>query len=121
MNGTPAPAPEKRGAAAVYETNVVVQRQQDGTLPVDVLLKFENGEELRQTWDGESTWKLVTAVKPARLLYAAVDPERKILLDINYTNNTRLLSPRPDFAAKKWASKWMIWLQDYMQTLAFLL
>ncbi len=108
------------GGAGLYETAVVVRRLQDGTLPVDILLRFENGEEVRRPWDGQATWTLVRVVKPARLLYAAVDPERKILLDVNYTNNTMLLAPRPGFASTKWASKWMIWLQDYIQTLAFL-
>jgi hypothetical protein len=120
-NGAPARAPSAQGGQAIYETNVVARRLQDGTLPVDVLLKFDNGEEVRQHWDGQATWTLVRSVKPARLTYAVVDPERKILLDINYTNNSMLLDPKPEFAATKWASKWMIWLQDYMQTLAFLL
>ncbi len=102
-----------------YETRVVVRRLQDGILPVDVLLKFEDGEEFRDVWDAKNTWKLYTLVKPMKLLYAAVDPDRKILLDINYTNNSRLLAPQPDFAAVKWASKWMFWLQDFMQTLSF--
>ena len=111
----------KVGAAKLYSTRVVFRRLQDGMLPVDLLLKFEDGEELRQQWDGRSTWKLVTAVRPSLLKYAAVDPDHKIVLDVNYTNNTMMLSPDSRFAATKWASKWMIWLQDYMQTLAALL
>ncbi|MFQ5817709.1 MAG: M1 family metallopeptidase [Terriglobia bacterium] len=104
----------------LYETRVVVRRRQDGILPVEVLLKFENGEEVRAVWDAKALWKLYTVVKPAKLEYAAVDPERKILLDINYTNNSRRLKARAEVPASKWASKWMIWLQDFMQTLAFL-
>jgi hypothetical protein len=103
----------------LYETRVVVRRLQDGILPVDVLLKFENGDEFRDLWDAKNTWKLYTLVKPAKLLYASVDPDRKILLDIDYTNNSKLLVPQPGFAAVKWASKWMFWLQDFIQTLSF--
>jgi len=103
-----------------YQTRVVVRRLEDGVLPVDVLLKFENGDEFRDLWDSRNTWKLYTIVKPVKLSYAIVDPDRKILLDINYTNNSRALVPKADFAASKWASKWMIALQDYLQTLAFL-
>lgn len=105
----------------LYETRVVVRRLQDGILPVDVLLKFDNGEEVRDVWDGKSLWKLYRVVKPAKLDYAIVDPERKMLLDINYTNNSKQLSPATDFSASKWASKWMVWLQDYLQTLSFLI
>ena len=71
-------------------------------------------------WDGRNTWKLYTVVKPARLSYAVVDPDRKILLDVNYTNNSKTVAPGADFAARKWASKWMIAMQDYLQTLTFL-
>ncbi len=103
-----------------YETRVVIRRLRDGILPVEVLLKFENGDELREVWDGQAPWKLYRVVKPAKLEYAVVDPERKLLLDINYSNNSKLLRSRAAWPAAKWASKWMIWLQDYMQTLSFL-
>ncbi len=104
----------------LYETRVVVRRLQDGILPVEVLLKFEDGEEVRHLWDAQSEWKLYTLVRPAKLAYAAVDPEHKILLDINYTDNSRLLTAQSGLPASKWASKWMIWLQDYLNTLSFL-
>lgn len=104
----------------LYETQVVVRRLQDGILPVEVLLKFENGEEVRDVWDGKALWKLYTVVKPTKLVYATVDPQLKILLDVNYTNNSQRLVSQASFPAGKWASRWMIWLQDYMQTLSFL-
>jgi len=109
------------GETKLYETRVVVRRVHDGILPVEVLLKFENGEEVRELWDGQALWKLYTYVKPARLAYAALDPERKILLDVNYTNNSQRLVWQADLPATKWASKWMIWLQDLMHTLLFFL
>ena len=109
----------KSAEPKLYETRVVVRRLQDGVLPVEVLLKFENGEEVREVWDGQELWKLYRAVKPSKLAYAAVDPERKLLLDINYTNNSQRLKSRARLPALKWASKWMIWLQDWLNTLAF--
>jgi len=114
-----APSPNER-RMPLYETRVVVRRLQDGVLPVEVLLKFQNGDELRDTWDGKDTWKLYRTVKSAKLDYAAVDPEHKLALDINYTNNTRRLERASRLPATKWASKWMIWLQDLLQTLLFL-
>lgn len=104
-----------------FRSRVLVRRLQDGSLPVEVLLKFENGEEIRELWDGLELWKIYEVERPARLAYAVVDPERKILLDIDYTNNSRLVNPRPGFALSKWASKWMFWLQDYLNALAFLM
>jgi len=40
-------------------------------------------------------------------------------LDINITNNSFTTEPRRSQAAAKWASKWMVWLQDQLLTWAF--
>jgi hypothetical protein len=55
----------------------------------------------------------------SELDYAVVDPERVLLLDLNRTNNSKRVEPRERLPAHKWASKWMIWLQDLMATFAF--
>lgn len=104
-------------AEKMYETSVVVRRLGDGMLPVEVLLKFENGEEVREVWDGKAQWKLFSFTKPSRLAFAAVDPDHNILLDVNYANNSRRLNPTPGFPATKWASKWMVWFQDFLLSL----
>ena len=104
----------------VFETQVVVRRLQDGILPVEVVFEFEDGDMVREVWDGQSLWKLYQFQKPAKLVSAVVDPERKILLDVNSTNNSWQMRSGARFPSGKWASKWMVWLQDYFQTLAFL-
>ena len=43
-----------------------------------------------------------------------------LLLDVNYTNNSRTLEPRAARRATKWSLKWMAWLQDLLLTYAFL-
>jgi hypothetical protein len=50
-----------------------------------------------------------------------VDPERVLLLDVNYTNNSATLSPRAGRAATKWSLAWLIWLQDHLLTYGFFL
>ena len=104
----------------LFETRVVVRRYQDGVLPVKVLLRFEDGEEMVESWDATKEWTLSRVVRPSRLEYALVDPDREILLDVNYTNNSRRVEARNLLASGKWASKWMVWLQDYLLTLATL-
>jgi hypothetical protein len=105
------------GPQPLYQTRVVVRRLGDGVLPVEVQLRFENGEELRSTWDGRDLWTIITITKPAKLEYAVVDPERKLALDVNFTNNSLRRVPNNRFATAKWASKWMIWMQDFLQTI----
>jgi hypothetical protein len=48
-----------------------------------------------------------------------VDPERVLLLDVNYTNNSRTMQPRSEDAGLKWSLTWMVWLQDLMITYGF--
>lgn len=103
----------------IYRTQVEVRRNGGAVFPVEVLMVFENGETVRENWDGEDRWKLYVYEKPSKLKYAVVDPDHKLLLDINYTNNSRLLESASAFPARKWASKWMIWLQDLMAAFAF--
>ena len=107
--------------SVLYETTVLLRRLGDGILPQDVLLRFEDGEEFRTQWDGKHPWKLYRLVKPSKLDYAAVDPELTNPLDIDFTNNSRRLQPQANLPATKWALKWLIWLQDYLQTVLVLL
>jgi len=102
-----------------YRTTLVVRRFGDGILPVDVRIVFEDGQELRMRWDGRDTWKLFQVDRPVRARSAQVDPERVLLLDVNYTNNSRSLAPRTEAAARKWSLTWLLWLQDHLLTYGF--
>jgi hypothetical protein len=106
-------------AADEYHTTVVVRRYAEGVFPVEVKLTFENGEELRWRWDGRETWRLFEAQRPVRARSVQVDPERVLLLDLNYTNNSATLAPRAGAAATKWSLAWLIWLQDQLLTCGF--
>jgi len=98
---------------------VVVRRYGEAVLPVDVLVVFDNGEKVRERWDGQERWRQFTYDRPSRVRSVVVDPDRVLLLDVNYTNNSRTLAPRAGEAAAKWSLKWLVWLQDLMLTWAF--
>ncbi len=102
----------------LYRTEVVVRRHGGGVFPVEVLLAFEDGSQARVPWDGEARWQLFAEERPSKLAYAAVDPERVLLLDLDYTNNSKLRKAE-HLAAGKWAAKWMVWLQDLLMTFTF--
>jgi hypothetical protein len=53
-------------------------------------------------------------------LTAQVDPNRVLLLDVNYTNNSKTLKPETGRASTKWALEWMVWLQDCLLSWAAL-
>ncbi|MCX6576743.1 MAG: M1 family aminopeptidase, partial [Candidatus Aminicenantes bacterium] len=77
-----------------YRNEVVAVRYGDWIFPQDILIVFENGEKIRETWDGRDRWKRFVYWKPVRLAYAQVDPDRKMVLDVNYTNNSKVLTPK---------------------------
>ncbi len=72
-----------------YETVVVVGREGDLPLPVDVLLRFENGTTHRTTWNGTTRWLRLRTVYPSRLSDVVLDPDRKLVLDRDPFNDVR--------------------------------
>ncbi|MEZ5286354.1 MAG: hypothetical protein R2712_16400 [Vicinamibacterales bacterium] len=107
------------GEPSGYRTTVVVRRIGEARFPVDVLVRFDNGEEVRERWDGQARWQPFVYEKPARVESAQVDPDRVLLLDVDYTNNSVTLAPQADAAADRWTLKWMVWLQDLLMTYSF--
>jgi len=106
-------------AGPTFRTTVVVQRYGEATFPIDIVTTFENGETIKDTWDGEDRRVIHVYERPSKALSVQVDPDHVLLLDINYTNNSRTLAPRTGEASVKWALTWMTWLQDMMLTYAF--
>ena len=104
----------------MFETMVVVRRYGDGTFPVDVVVEFADGHRELRPWDGRAQWTTLRFEHPARAISAVVDPERVLMLDINYTNNSWTSSPRATTAATKWTLAWIVWLQDLLLTSAFI-
>ena len=106
--------------AAGFRSSLVVRRYGEATFPIDIRVTFDDGERVTEHWDGNDRWKLFTYVRPAPALSAEVDPEHVLLLDVDYTNNSKTLQPATEKASTKWAAKWMIWLQDCLLSWAAL-
>ena len=103
----------------LFRTEVILRRQGGGVFPVEILLIYDDGHETRVQWDGQSRWKQLIEVRPAKLVSAAIDPDHVLLLDLDRTNNSRLVEPDSKAAVLKWTSRWMIWLQDFVGMLSF--
>jgi hypothetical protein len=110
---------DARLVVARFRTTVVVRRLGEGIFPVEVRVRFENGEEQWVNWDGRDRWKAFEIETPSRVLSAEVDPRRVLLLDVNRTNNSVSLNSAAPAAARKWSLAWLIWLQDHLLTYGF--
>ena len=79
--------PEAPHAAAEYASRVVVYRHGTLQLPVEIELGFEDGTKQRRRWDGSEFTFNVDNIGPSRLVSVNVDPEQRILLDDDRSNN----------------------------------
>lgn len=102
-----------------YRTVVVVRRFGEAIFPVDIVTTLRDGARIVEQWDGRDRRVIYTYEQPSQALSVEVDPERVLLLDVNYTNNSATLEPRVEEASLKWSLKWLAWLQDLMLTYAF--
>ncbi|HTR02819.1 MAG TPA: M1 family aminopeptidase [Thermoanaerobaculia bacterium] len=106
-DGPPASLARVRG----YDSVATVIRRGDVAMPVDVVLTFENGHVYRSHWDGEARWKRFRVSQGPKLLEVVVDPDEKILLDADRTNNG--CRPEPDLqAATRWTARAVFWVQN---------
>ncbi len=108
-------------ATKAYECEVVVKREGEVTAPVDILVVFKDGSIRREGWDGQYRWKKFTYYTDSPVSYAIVDPQNKLAMDINGNNNSKVVR-EPGYrslAARKYASKWMFWVQNYLEFAAF--
>jgi len=80
--------PNKKQGEPMYRTMVLVHRKGDFIFPVDVVVKFDDGETAIEQWDGRGRWVSFTYDKKAKVVSAQIDPENEILLDENYFNNS---------------------------------
>lgn len=112
------PPAEKKGETP-YRSSVLVRRKGDFVFPVEVEVKFDNGERLREKWDGHDRWIRFTYERKARVVSAEVDPDRKVWLDCDFFNNSQTQEPNGG-ATRKLANDWLFLTQFFAQLVAWL-
>ncbi len=123
-----------------YETEVVVRRVGEAYFPVELLLKFQDrnkifakpialrdgvieyqfedtrtGRKWNDFWEIKDRWKKFKFSSTSELQTAQIDPEDKVLLDANLTNNSKAIAATGVGAATRWAAGAMFWLQAVLQ------
>ena len=115
---------KKKGAGkddkdTVYRSYVWLQRKEDFVMPVDVEIKFENGEKMREHWDGVNRWvRFGPYEKKTKIASAEIDPDHKIHLDRNDFNNSYVAEANGK-ATRKVANYWWFAEQWVSQALAW--
>jgi hypothetical protein len=73
----------------VYLSEVHVRRAGGFKFPVVTEIEFENGERIRENWDGKEYWIKYEYKEPLKLVSARIDPDEKVPMDINWKNNSK--------------------------------
>jgi hypothetical protein len=90
----------------VYRTYVTVHRKGDFVLPVDVEIKFTDGQSVTEHWDGRERWIRYVYERKAKIQSAEIDPQHQILLDRDLYNNSYVAKEDPH-AVHKLAHLWL--------------
>ena len=87
-------------------------------LPVEIEVKFDNGEKVREHWDGKSRWTRFGYQKKAKAVSAEIDPDHTVNIDHNNFNNSYTVEPNGK-PAHKLANYWLFVTQFLSQTLSW--
>jgi hypothetical protein len=107
-------------AGGPYHTSVVVRRKGSFLFPVNLEVGFADGSKEQATWDGNDRWARFSWDKPSRAVYAQVDPDGNVPLDVDSFNNSYTLQ-RDRTARLKLTNYWVFAQQLLVQWLSFLI
>lgn len=80
----------------MYRSSVWIERKEEGIFPQELRVTFDDGTTQERSWAGAEKWIEFTFENTSRLVKAEVDPDNKILLDVNRLNNRKVLATRAD-------------------------
>ncbi|MHC1702656.1 MAG: M1 family metallopeptidase [Tenuifilaceae bacterium] len=68
---------------------IELQRIGEVMIPVEVLIHFDNGDEVLELWDGKDRTKDYKYLKKEKVVWVKIDPNLKNPMDKNYLNNSK--------------------------------
>ena len=104
-------------SGAPYRSKVLVSRLGEIQLPVSIAIGFEGGEKIIEQWDGKDRWKEFIYLRPEKVIWASVDPDQSIVVDMNILNNSKRIDPER-FPLRKHFVKMLFWIQNALQSVA---
>ncbi|GJQ64625.1 MAG: hypothetical protein SCALA702_36780 [Melioribacteraceae bacterium] len=96
-----------------YELKIT--RTGDGIFPIDIKINKEPGSSLLN-WDGKERFKIVTFSSEEKVKSVEIDPQRKNMLDVNFTDNSYTLDAGYT-GAWSISMRWFFWIQNALMIL----
>lgn len=109
-DGSPIDRESQPDTDPVYDSGVDIRRLGDFIFPVELQVVFANGDTLLEHWDGKDLWKKFRYQRDSKLVSATIDPYDKVLLDVNMTNNSKVMAPSAQ-GITRLSARWMFWSQ----------
>ncbi len=100
------------------ESEVLVRRLGEMIFPVTVRVKFADGSEVREHWDGQYRWQKFKYSNRPKIVLAEIDPERQWQLEVLRTDDSALREP-VTLAPEKWYLRWVVWIQNVLMGFSF--
>jgi len=99
-----------RKSDTLYISRVSVERLGEVMLPVEILVRFDNGEEVLEKWDGKTSYKDYEYTGARKVVWAKLDPYDRIDMDVNRINNSWTLEPNRT-ATRRMLNKFVLLMQ----------
>lgn len=111
MKSTPL---KKEDNLQIYKTEVLLKRLGEIKIPMEVLIELKDGEKIEKIWDGQERWYKIELETKSKIESAIIDPENKIVLDMDVNNNS-LTTKSQDSAIFKLCSQYLFWMETFIQ------
>ncbi len=100
--------------------NIEVRQNGDIIVPVEIKVTYPDGRYTMVHWDGKGKNKTFNFDDLPNIVSAEIDPDRKIFLDLNFTNNskTKETNIKP---IVKYAGKAQNWMQSLIHFASYLM
>ncbi|MGE5349056.1 MAG: M1 family metallopeptidase [Actinomycetota bacterium] len=99
-----------RKSDTLYISRVSVERLGEVMLPVEILIGFDNGDELLEHWDGKALYRDFEYTGTRKPVWVKIDPYNRIDMDVNRINNSWTLEPERT-VARRMMNKFMLLMQ----------
>jgi hypothetical protein len=111
---------KKKDSGKEFNSRVRIERLGEVSLPVEVLITFESGKEVTEVWDGKSNATEFNYAGKEKVISAIVDPKQKLLMDINFMNNSYTVEQKSPVFSKMFFN-YLNMLQNFMQFFVWLI
>lgn len=107
-------------SSTTYDTRVILHRRGGIQLPVQVRIDFDDGSSVLEHWDGKSRTTEFSYRGAKRITCAVIDPDRHLVLDVDYNNNSMAATPQRR-ALRAYFARSMTVFQHFIETLSLLM